>query len=278
MEENTKISKISQSNPVENSPITNAIQRVIFHNDNINYFVFKKTERIVTALYIISGFLSDTEPAKFAIKDIANTLLKDALNVSHRNTNSDQFSIILLKHFTNISFLINLVRNIGGVSNMNADILLEEINKVTEILLKTWSKSSSQSQIFNQDFFAVGGDIKEGDFNNISFFKNIITAGESFDNRENVQKDIKDSIKDRVLYNNTQQKSKGHLEIIKDKNDRQEVIIAMLKKDKILTIKDFAVRIRDCSEKTIQRELIALMTKGILKKEGVRRWSKYSLV
>jgi len=280
MEENTNISKTNQTCSVENSPIANSLQGAIFLNDNVSFFIFKKTERIVTALYIISEFLSDTEPAKFAIKDIANTLLNKTLNLSNRNPNLDQFFIILLKHFTNVSFLINLIRNVGNISNMNADILLEEINKVVEILLKTRPKTGPQSKIFNPDFFVVDNvSIKESDLENLSSHRNIITSKSPFENVENNQKGVKDMMKDNVLYNNLQNnKAPGQRNLIKDKNDRQEVIKAMLKKNETLTIKDFSIRIKGCSEKTIQRELIALMAKGVLKKEGERRWSRYSLV
>jgi len=44
-----------------------------------------------------------------------------------------------------------------------------------------------------------------------------------------------------------------------------------------LSVKDFTRVIKDCSEKTIQRELLDLVEKGIVKKEGERRWSRYSL-
>jgi len=62
---------------------------------------------------------------------------------------------------------------------------------------------------------------------------------------------------------------------IKDK--RQQTIIALVKKHRILTIKGFTGVIKGCSEKTIQRELLALVANGVLKKEGERRWSTYSL-
>jgi len=51
-----------------------------------------------------------------------------------------------------------------------------------------------------------------------------------------------------------------------------------LKNQSNLTIKDFSKVITDCSEKTIQRELLDMVEKGIIKKEGERRWSKYSLM
>ena len=62
------------------------------------------------------------------------------------------------------------------------------------------------------------------------------------------------------------------------KTNRQNIILGLIKKKKELTIKDIALVIKDCSEKTIQRELNSFIASGILKRAGVRRWSKYSLV
>ncbi|MFA6079256.1 MAG: hypothetical protein WC779_05875 [Candidatus Omnitrophota bacterium] len=61
------------------------------------------------------------------------------------------------------------------------------------------------------------------------------------------------------------------------KTERQAVILAVLRNQSNLTIRDFAKVIKDCSSKTIQRELSELVEKGIVKKEGERRWSRYSL-
>ena len=71
--------------------------------------------------------------------------------------------------------------------------------------------------------------------------------------------------------------------LIKDKeafkrSNRQNIILSLLKKKKELTIKDISQIIKDCSEKTIQRELISFINAGVLKKTGQRRWSKYALV
>ncbi len=62
----------------------------------------------------------------------------------------------------------------------------------------------------------------------------------------------------------------------KDASSRQSIIINMLQDKNNLTIKDFTKSIQGCSEKTIQRELSVLVIKGILRKEGERRWSTYS--
>lgn len=61
------------------------------------------------------------------------------------------------------------------------------------------------------------------------------------------------------------------------KNSRQNIIITILKRKKEVMIKDVSPLINGCSEKTIQRELLAMVQAGILKKMGEKRWSRYSL-
>ena len=59
--------------------------------------------------------------------------------------------------------------------------------------------------------------------------------------------------------------------------DRRARILALLQRNERVSIKDVARAITGCSEKTLQRELAALVAQGVLKKEGERRWSTYSL-
>ena len=61
------------------------------------------------------------------------------------------------------------------------------------------------------------------------------------------------------------------------KNGRQSIIINLLKRKKEIMIKDVTPLIKGCSEKTIQRELMAMVNAGVLKKHGEKRWSRYSL-
>jgi Fic family protein len=83
----------------------------------------------------------------------------------------------------------------------------------------------------------------------------------------------------------TQKTSQGQNQINrKDKeqsvntNNRKEMILNIIKQNKEVTIRDITSVITDCSEKTIQRDLSALVASGVLKREGERRWSKYALV
>lgn len=59
--------------------------------------------------------------------------------------------------------------------------------------------------------------------------------------------------------------------------DRRDRIKTILEAKGEATIKDISEIITDCSEKTIQRELNAMIEDNIVKRQGERRWSKYSI-
>jgi hypothetical protein len=60
--------------------------------------------------------------------------------------------------------------------------------------------------------------------------------------------------------------------------DRRERVLTVIRDKGEATIKDIVEVISDCSEKTIQRELINLIKDSLILREGERRWSKYKLV
>ncbi|MEK7192982.1 MAG: hypothetical protein AAB682_02490 [Patescibacteria group bacterium] len=58
--------------------------------------------------------------------------------------------------------------------------------------------------------------------------------------------------------------------------NRRDSILLSMEKGKEYSVKDISSFVTDCSEKTIQRELLSLVSLGTLGKTGERRWSKYS--
>lgn len=61
------------------------------------------------------------------------------------------------------------------------------------------------------------------------------------------------------------------------KQSRRDQILGLFVKGVDVSIKDIAIRIRGCSEKTIQRELNALVYDNIIERIGEKRWSRYIL-
>lgn len=60
-------------------------------------------------------------------------------------------------------------------------------------------------------------------------------------------------------------------------SSRREAILSVIRARGVVSIKDISDSITDCSEKTIQRELIGLVKDNVVVREGERRWSRYSV-
>ena len=58
-------------------------------------------------------------------------------------------------------------------------------------------------------------------------------------------------------------------------SDRRATILHFVLQNKAVSIKEICAVVPDCSEKTVQRELGALIAEWLIKREGERRWSVY---
>lgn len=210
-----------------------------FSGDEYLKHIFKKTEKIVAALYIVSNLIKDKEPIKWKLREKSLTLMSSALILNDDQSFDKDLAIrALFSDALEILSTLSLGHMGGLFSTMNYEILRSEIEKVTTLLKDN----------LIQERETKGYVLSE------SFFKEDIVLSKKNDT----------SVKDISP-------------VLPKKNNRQEIIINLLKTKSNLTIKDVAQVVTDCSEKTIQRELISLVEKGIVIREGERRWSKYSL-
>ncbi|MFA6430688.1 MAG: hypothetical protein WC229_02825 [Candidatus Paceibacterota bacterium] len=241
----------------------------IFPNDPYGLFVFQKTEKLVAGVYLLTGYLSDKEPLKWTLRDVANTILKESISLSDRVWGEENLVESLVLSISEISAIFGVAKVSSLISISNYEIIKTEFDKLADFLHKS-SQNLSSAKI------AFGGDLFGGNYDFISnqgYQNNNQEVSENYKG----QKDIKDNQNYSVLNKVHVEKKNPTEKKLKDKSNRQEVITSMLKSGVKLTIKDFTKNIKDCSEKTIQRELLALVAKGVLKKEGERRWSKYFL-
>jgi hypothetical protein len=278
----------NQNNLVSSKSQNNAIVRadidVLFAGDSYGLFVFQKTDKLVKAIYLLTGLMSDKEPMRERTRALANKMLENALGMSERIWGEEIYQKNLLSAISEVSILFDIAENTKMMSKMNHQIITSELRKLADFLVTSSVNYSSAKIAFEPNLF-------DGDYNYVP--DQNFQSTSSIQNTEMVKND---SIKDTSLSN------KGHVvglsdstknnevekvsltknivpeKVVKDKNNRREIILSMLKSGVKLTIKDFAKNIKDCSEKTIQRELLALVSEGVLKKEGERRWSKYFLL
>ncbi len=66
--------------------------------------------------------------------------------------------------------------------------------------------------------------------------------------------------------------------VVKPGNERQQVILSLMQNKNVVTIADIISQIKGVSEKTIQRDLIDLIQKGQIAREGNKRWSTYRII
>lgn len=224
----------------------------LFSNGDHFLYNFKKTEKIVQAIHIATAHFEPNEPLKFELREKSLSFLSHAFAMN--SFNSYDRSSLLQSFFATSFEIISLIRISmvsGHISSRNSQILQSEIESMISVLKSHLDKNDiSYGLILSKDFFAT--DIPKP------------VENDKGQNLKNTQMSLGKSLDMKP-----QQKDK--------KNQRQHDILEMLKRQPHLTIKDFTRVIHGCSEKTIQRELIELVEKGVIKREGERRWSRYSL-
>ena len=228
-----------------------------FSAEDYLIYVFKKTEKITSALYLVSSLLKDEEPMKWELRDKGMDLLGSSFTASS-SLPGDKNAVVqsIFTAALETMSLLNVCLMSHLISEMNHRVLVREIDQVV-ILLKDRLTANIENAgyVLSEQFF------KTPDLFSSGFGKGQDEGAKRYELRDKNQPNT----------------SKGQVATQQKKSQRQEQIVNILKGQSNLTIKDFSKVIKDCSEKTIQRELIELVDKGVIKKEGERRWSKYSL-
>lgn len=226
-------------------------------------YTYRKTEKIVTALYMVTSLLSDEEPLKWKARTLGNEML------SFTNTLKDTYATRLdgvvgaiRSRTIELSSLLDIAKSAGLLSEMNASILKAELAGLMGLYAED-KGFAGQGVPFDGSFFA---ESLPGAYARPARVKDT-------DDQRRPQP--------RVPYTKRQSAPRdanggGEGSDVK-KDKRRKAIIELVGKRGNVTIKDVSSVIRDCSEKTIQRELLGLVHEGVLKKEGERRWSRYSL-
>ena len=234
-----------------------------FSSEDYLVYIFKKTEKITSALYLISGLLKDDEPIKWELRDHGIDLLSSSFTASS-SVPGDKNSVIqsLFTAALETISLLNVARISNLISEMNHKLLVHEIDNIVGMLRDRLAQNAENAgYVLSEAFFKT---------------PDLFSSGFRLENRRTMTSEdqSKHSTNNEPALHRVPQ---GQSSIQEKKLHRQDAILNILRTQSSVTIKDFAKVIGDCSEKTIQRELLELVEKGVVKKEGERRWSKYSL-
>jgi hypothetical protein len=236
-----------------------------FSHDAGFIFVFKKTEKLTSAIYIITGLFSENEPMKWSLRKKSTEFLSFILNYKDtKDQHKHDFVFHVKAKILELVSLIEVSFSAGLISEMNFSIIKQEFLHLSENLGSIKIESADPEHLvltpeFLNDNLTLP-PLKDSNYPHGNFSKTQQNTGHSLS-----FKNVRDGV---LLENNLNIK----------KSNRQSIILGLLKKKSNLTIKDIADNVKDCSEKTIQRELNGLIDSGVVKRDGERRWSRYSLI
>lgn len=299
-----------------------------------------KTEKLSSAIYLVSNLFSDEEPLKWTLRKTTTDLLKD-ISFIEKDIKYKGHVFVSEKLNGHINSIVSLleVSWMGGlVSKMNYEILKSEYTKLKDFLNKKFFIDTNPPTHLSKEFF-LSEKIKEEEIraerlesDRLLFEQKIINSfseNEELENKKlsssnvfsddsvyqnylNIRNEIlrgnqKDTGLKKISYKNDSMyvkkedsirhitDTKNNLSFTKkdtlnnvlnntnsvsDKNKRHEKIISSLRSGIYYSVPEILSLIgmgSELSEKTIQRDLIQLVSSGALKKTGERRWSRYSI-
>lgn len=256
---------------------------------------YNKTNKLITALYIVTDILDNQEPLKNKLRSLGNDILSDtyALRTSRSNGMSKKVTGCIVEI---ISFL-DIASTVGMLSSMNCDVLKKEFNTLKQSIEEALnSYVMFDGQVSLSDFF-ITSDTPTPEMQREtqvpqkkeSLFTKHTPIRHAESTRIGVQKGstLMKAISDKFINNSSKMsiiKNQKDNEVVTDnsKKERREIILNILKNNSqgqtITDIKNASYGpLRTVGEKTLQRELVALVGEGVLKKTGTKRWSRYFL-
>lgn len=271
----------SLENKTADRNITSLSNSLILSSNNKLSFCYKKTSKLLKVIYFLTDKkINDNDLVK-SLRLTARKIVKDILDI-FLEREKDKKKEALIEIF----FVISLIETsvIEGVfDEENASLLQEEYMKVISVLeifsgeykennlfIEKLNNIKSELNVDNQDVF----DLNKNPINGIRNKGEIFLDSKIKNNNLNINNIVG---RNYSMSRGQSDYKRQDINVIKD-NNRQEIIIDTIRKKGVVTIKDISVVLPNVSEKTVQREIISLVGRGLINKEGERRWSRYSLV
>lgn len=243
----------------------------------------KKCERLATAVYLVTNFLSDTEPLKARLRALSLDFVRDASFARVGGGTTEGHSLDVLRgNILETLALLELAFVSGLLSEMNFAILKREYAALRDAIeIKKASHESRTDNILGETFFGSSFHSET------PRHKDIFTKGQNNQHVSLTMPDRKHIVRDDVVKPEQHKRIQDNKVLHHLDNDerlnlgretRRTQIIKIVKDSRDVTIKDIVSHFPDLSEKTLQRELISLVESGVLKRTGERRWSRYSII
>jgi hypothetical protein len=223
-------------------------KRSIFDNlsgiisNNYHSFIVRKAERLASALYVITGFMPSEEPVRTRLRVCALDLITRSSNPGElAEGGTERFE----NRCTEIATILETARYAGLISEMNAKLLGEEYASLAAFVRTNAGRIADRGHALERATVSS-------------------------------PKTLSSPIRHRsLLRKNTDFKRTSKGEDGNVLENRKDLILNIFNTKEKISLKDAVSLIPGVSEKTVQRDLLSLVSEGVLTKSGSRRWTTY---
>jgi len=214
---------------------------------------YRRAERLVAAIHLLTNHIPASEPLRSSVRSASLGLLTETMDLRDEMRAIESHKVHAFQ--VSIRHLISMLRILavaGFVSIQNADAVTEALDELGNFLAVSQRSPMSENIRFSRD------DLLDVRMMDVSF-----------------KKDIKDAV--YVKDGTVGEGSVSYKKTVNPLTQRGNTILDILRSGGELGIRDIAANVPEYSEKMIQRELLDLVQRGLVRKSGLKRWSKYSL-
>ena len=226
-----------------------ALHSILFKGRSDWYYCYLKSEKIAHVITVLS------KSTGADLKEVLQAAVKLPQTILYFVSGELAVENVLAELFSLISMLrLSATRSV--VSRENMLVIVGEYESLVERI----ASGTRPSPFISQNDFDVpmleGRDV-HADVYALADVQEPVNQTPTKETYKG-QKTLKDTKKD-----------------ITDQKDRPALILDVVRKGNGVSIKDISSVVIGCSEKTVQRELVGLIERGLVKKVGERRWSLY---
>jgi len=225
----------------------------IFEKDIRRVFIYKKAERLAKAIHLIAPAFAESASLRNRMDTIAIGLVDAAI------LPSGTARTMLARELLALSSVLSIARTGGLLSAMNVELITHEAHSLLQEVA-----AYEEPRLFLDEAPTLSGIAKKAQAQGAPAHASAAPARSVHSAKGGSASGGKGHVKDTA-------QADGHIK------DRSEAVLSVIRNKGKASIKDLSTVIRGVSEKTIQRELLALIGAGMVIKEGERRWSTYSL-
>ncbi|MEX2029059.1 MAG: hypothetical protein WD963_01090 [Candidatus Paceibacterota bacterium] len=232
--------------------------------DTPSLFSLSKTNKLVTALYMVTDIMDSEEPLRLKLRTLGVEILSDSITPKRTNFINNIEGIL---SFLGLAFTMNMI------SEMNKNILVNEFTKLKNSLIVPQDNPAWLEEFLREEEFSPRLETEGRERRSLGSTHLGVQKGST------LLKALKDNLSG--VRRPTGRKTQDFNGL---KKQRRESIINIIKTNAgSATIKDIQAKIvrgsalYGESSKTLQRELASMVKDSVLKKKGSKRWTQYFL-